>query len=495
MNVCKRRVRWTCVCIALVSFSCSACAIGTSRGDDPNVPVNIMRSQGGLDVAAPAGLSLAGIGRSKVDVGLTIKGAWGTFINGKSYQQMPLDTFNNWQYATYYDQQRRLSIARRKLPDGPWEVIHFDDYLLKGSDNHNVTVLGICPSDGTIHLAFDHHGDALHYRVSRPGVAGYPEKVAWRAELFSEVRDWLQAGRKVESVTYPAFVRVAQGNLLFVRRHGTHLDGRIMLCEYVPAKGGWGESWQVTDSSGTYEFEGTKSDNRNAYLNGIHFDYASGRLHMSWHWREGDMDVAQHDLNYTYSSDGGRTWFNSAGGRIGGPGRFIGIDAPGLAVWEIPPTRGLDNQEGQCVDSLGRPHVMTWHLREGEPDLKPGRKNEARSAYHHYWRDAGGKWHQNELPYPVDKSERNRPKVLSTPNNDLVAMFNFQGKIVVCGATAGKAYRDWGTLLIEDGPWDGEPLPDLARWREQGVLSIYMQKDPSQAGQPTDLYVLDFKLR
>ena len=31
--------------------------------------------------------------RSKVDVGITIKGAWGTFINGKSYQQMPLDTY------------------------------------------------------------------------------------------------------------------------------------------------------------------------------------------------------------------------------------------------------------------------------------------------------------------------------------------------------------------------------------------------------------------
>jgi hypothetical protein len=99
------------------------------------------------------------------------------------------------------------------------------------------------------------------------------------------------------------------------------------------------------------------------------------------------------------------------------------------------------------------------------------------------------------LPYPVDKSERNRPKILSTPNSDLVGMFNIQGKIVLCGATAGNAYRDWGTLLIDEGPWDGEPLPDLARWREQGVLSIYMQKDPPQAGRPTDLYILDFNLR
>ncbi|MHC4679893.1 MAG: BNR repeat-containing protein, partial [Planctomycetota bacterium] len=429
MNVCKRDMRWICACIAVLSFSRSAYAMGLSRDTDANVPVSVIRSHSGLDTPAPVGLSLTRIGRSKVDVGLTIEGPWGTFINGKSYQQMPLDTFNNWQYVTYYDQHQRLSIARRRLPDGPWEVIHFDDYLFKGNDNHNVTVLGICPSDGTIHLAFDHHGDPLHYRVSKSGAAGEPEKVAWTAELFSEVRDWLRPGRKIESVTYPRFVRVARGNLLFVRRHGSHLDGRIMLCEYVPAKGGWSESWQVTDPSGAYEFEGTRSTNRNAYLNGVHFDYVRGRLHLSWHWREGGgFGVAQHELNYAYSSDRGRTWFNSAGGRIGGPGRFIGIDTPGLAVWKISPARGLDNQEGQCVDARGRPHVMTWHVRQGEPDLKPGTKNEAQSAYYHYWREADGTWRRIELPYPVDKSERNRPKILSTPNSDLVGMFNIQGK-------------------------------------------------------------------
>ena len=104
MGIRAKRVRWTCAYVVLLSFFGSAYAIDSPGGDEPNASVDSVRSQSGLDIPAPAGLALDTIGRSKVDVGLTIQGAWGTFINGKSYQQMPLDTFNNWQYATYYDQ-------------------------------------------------------------------------------------------------------------------------------------------------------------------------------------------------------------------------------------------------------------------------------------------------------------------------------------------------------------------------------------------------------
>ena len=143
---------------------------------------------------AAYGLDLNKTGQSIVDEALTIDGRWGTFINGKSYQQMPLDTYQGWQYITYYDQQRQLSVGRRKLPDGAWELIHFEDYLFEGVDNHNVAVLGIGHGDGTIHLAFDHHGEPLNYRVSQPGVATDPENVKWDASLFSDVDDRLKQG-------------------------------------------------------------------------------------------------------------------------------------------------------------------------------------------------------------------------------------------------------------------------------------------------------------
>jgi len=60
---------------------------------------------------AADGLVLNKIGQSKVDAALTIGGRWGTFINGKNYQQMPLDTYKGWQYVTYYDQHRRVNVG------------------------------------------------------------------------------------------------------------------------------------------------------------------------------------------------------------------------------------------------------------------------------------------------------------------------------------------------------------------------------------------------
>lgn len=439
-----------------------------------------------------SGLTMTKVSMSKVDAALTIEGRWGTFINGKSYQQMPVDTYKGWQYVTFYDKQRHVSIGRRKLPNGVWEIISFDDYLFEGNDNHNVTVLGISRADGTIHLAFDHHGEPLNYRVSEPGVATHPENVKWDASLFSDVRDWLKQEEPILNVTYPRFVQTPRGGLLFVSRKGGARDGQATLAEYIPEHGSWSSRWEVTNNKGLYVFEDKKSERRNAYLNGVHYGEGSGRLHMSWAWCE-DGSGKKHDVNYTYSDDNGRNWFNSAGQQIGSPQQLISVNSPGLAVWEVTIEQGLDNQEGQYVDALNRPHICVWHLRNG---LTNNLRDPAKSAYYHYWRDTSGTWNQNEIFSPVgggEDKQRNRPKILSTPNNDLIAMFNNKAEIVFCGATAENQYRDWKVIHKEEGPWDGEPLPDLSRWRDEGVLSIYMQMaDTTKKGQPTDLYVLDF---
>ena len=406
---------------------------------------------------------------------------------------MPLDTYKGWQYVTYYDQLRRVSIGRRKLTDGAWKLISFDDYLFEGNDNHNVTVLGISRADGTIHLAFDHHGDPLNYRVSKPGVATDPDNVQWEASLFSDVRDWLKQGEPIANVTYPRFVQTPEGGLLFVSRKGGARDGQATLVEYDPDEGKWSSRWEVTSNEGLFVYGGAKSDRRNAYLNCVHYGEESKRLHMSWGWREKGLR-RMHNVNYTYSDDNGRNWFNSAGQQIGSPEQLVSINSPGLAVWEVTPDQGLDNQEGQYVDALDRPHICVWHLLNGKTDSL---RNPANSAYYHYWRDTDGTWKQNEIYSPVggdEDQQRNRPKILSTPDNDLIAMFNNKARIVLASATAENRYRDWRVIHTEEGPWDGEPLPDLSRWREEGVLSIYMQKESSIGGKPTDLYVLDFSI-
>lgn len=91
-------------------------------------------------------------------------------INCYAFQQDAIVSFRGWQYCCFYasfpsesdkDAQEPLYVhlARRQLPQGEWEVIAFQDYPQTTDDGHNTVQMGICPGNGTIHLAYDHHCD------------------------------------------------------------------------------------------------------------------------------------------------------------------------------------------------------------------------------------------------------------------------------------------------------------------------------------------------
>lgn len=88
-------------------------------------------------------------------------------INGYAFQQDAITSFNGWQYTVFYSnlspeaapEPLYVHLVRRRLPDGPWESIVFDDYPQTTDDGHNTVQMGICPGDGTIHLSYDHHCD------------------------------------------------------------------------------------------------------------------------------------------------------------------------------------------------------------------------------------------------------------------------------------------------------------------------------------------------
>lgn len=92
-------------------------------------------------------------------------------LNGVSYQEDALTTFNGWQYAIYYSARDNsdvnskqeplyIHLARRPLTHQTWdEILVFDDYPQTTDDGHNTAQLGICHGDGTIHLSYDHHCD------------------------------------------------------------------------------------------------------------------------------------------------------------------------------------------------------------------------------------------------------------------------------------------------------------------------------------------------
>lgn len=409
---------------------------------------------------------------------------FGQNVNGRTHQRFPISTFRGYQYITYYDSNRNVALGRRKLPTGNWEIIRFADYTITNNDSHNTATLGICALDGTIHLAFDHHKDPLHYRVSSIGVASNPESVAWSTSLFSSVTDTLGPLGAIKDLTYPTFVPAPNGNLLFYYRNGGSGSGDGIIYEYDGSTHNWTAGLgQFISRSGTYNGAlSSNSTTRNPYLNGI--SYGGDRLHASWGWRESSAGAKyNHDLNYAYSDDHGRTWRNNAGAVIGNAGSSsISINSSGLLVAPIPQNIGLSNAYTQYEYDDGSIHVMVSHHESGTTSTR----------YHHYWRNSAGAWSFEALPF-----SGSRPKMAGDDDRTLFLVYKSGGRIRVAKGVpnASQTAWTWSVAHIQsDATEGGDGQLDYERWESDRILSVYGQESPNAAGDPTPLHVYDYQV-
>ncbi len=243
---------------------------------------------------------------------------YGTAINGNSFEKETITSFNGYQYTAYWVKDTSggtsyyLAVARRSIGSATWEVANLTTSQftngLSSQDAHNVVSLGIDPTDGTIHLAYDMHGETLRYRMSTTGVTTNPGSITWNASLFNAETSQLYPGKTATGVTYPAFIRTPTGDLQLAYRTGGSGSGSWILYNYSGATHTWDAGHQFDNGLvGTYN----GSTSRNAYPNG--FTYGpDGVLHETFTWREG-AGTSNHDINYVYSEDGGNTWKNNAG--------------------------------------------------------------------------------------------------------------------------------------------------------------------------------------
>lgn len=463
-----------------------------------------------LLAASPAldAATLEKIGDTVVDpsaLTLPANATFGSAINGEAFQQDAIHTATGWQYVAYYDGRRKVCVARRHLPAGPWQVLRLPDYKFKSDDAHNTISLGICEQDGTIHLAFDHHVTPLHYTVTKPGVALYPDNYPWDASLFGPIHGYLEAGKPIV-VTYPRFWNTPDGGLQMNYRQGSSGNGDNMIVDYHPESGAWANTRQIDSSKGLFQDDLGSSTHRNAYPNGYDYD-SRGRLQATWVWRESAGGV-NHDLLYDYSTDGGKSWWTNAGQAINGP---ASIDTPGLAVEKISRRQGLMNNQAQAVDSRNRVHVVMWSSTvetATNADASAIWGPPAARRYHHYWRDwqeAAGQWHDDILPWVAGS----RPRLFVDDNDNLLLIYNrpladepmekgiyfTKGDLVIASASAAAAWRDWRIVAEEKGPFINEMLGDPTRWKTQRILSVMVQETPKTIGSPSPLRVLDYQWR
>lgn len=193
------------------------------------------------------------------------------------------------QFVAFYDDQRRLTVAQRRLDARQWTFTKLPDTT--GWDSHNYLALA-ADDDGYLHLSGDMHAVPLKYfRTAKP----------WDATTF--VRVDRMTGANERSVTYPRFFRGPENEFLFTYRDGHSGNGNQFINTYDLRTKTWKRLLDRPLTNG----EGK----RNAYFDGP-VKGPDGWFHLAWVWRESGDAASNHHLSYARSRDLVR-WESGAG--------------------------------------------------------------------------------------------------------------------------------------------------------------------------------------
>lgn len=394
-----------------------------------------------------------------------------TSVNTAVFRANSVTTHGNEQYASFYDPDGHVTLAKRTLGSDT-RTVERTPYKGNVADAHNVISIAV-DGDGYLHVAFDHHGHPLRYaRSVAPGslTLGPLESMT---------------GIDEDNVTYPEFHTLPDGDLLFVYRSGASGRGNMAMNRYRTATRTWE---RVQDSLIDGE------EQRSPYWQ-MCID-AAGMLHVSWVWRETWLVETNHDMCYARSADGGLTWERSDGTPYTLP-----ITASNAEyACRIPQNSELINQTSMTADSEGRPYIATY-WRDAGSDVP---------QYRLVWHD-GATWHSSIISarkqafslsgggtkmIPVS-----RPRVVA--DGQRIAMIfrdAERGSRVSLAYSSDGPDGDWHTVDLTDYSVDAwEPTFDTDLWRDKRLLHIFVQRTSQGDGErvvdspPTPVSILEIK--
>jgi hypothetical protein len=228
-----------------------------------------------LFLLSPVIAIAAGETEFKVDSTLDIAPVWSGHPVG-----FCLLTHGENQFVAFYDDQRRMTVAARKLNSSRWQFVRLPEKI--GWDSHNYITMTV-DDDDYLHLSGNMHCVPLiYFRTAKP------------LDITTFKRIKQMTGKFENRCTYPKFFRGPKQELIFTYRDGGSGNGNQIYNVYILKSQTWRPLLDkpLTDGQGK----------RNAYLRGPTLgpdDY----YHLVWVWRDTPDCATNHDLSYARSKD------------------------------------------------------------------------------------------------------------------------------------------------------------------------------------------------
>lgn len=395
-------------------------------------------------------------------------------VNTAVFRKNSLTSDRKYQYIAYYDDEGYVVLGRRLLSGKAWQLRR-TAYTGHAKDAHNVISIMVDKA-GYLHVCWDQHNSRLRYaRSLHPNslVLGYEQVMVGRDETL---------------VTYPEFLKLPNGQLLFLYRDGGSGNGNLVVNSYDVKQ----QQWKRIHSN-LIDGEGK----RNAYWQS-YVDH-QGTIHLSWVWRERPDVASNHDMAYACSKDGGLTWERSNGTRYNLP---INASTVEYAA-RIPQQHELINQTSIAADDKGNPFIAS------------------------YWRDPGSQIPQYKVIYLQDGEWKvrsfdfrktpfslsgggtkeipiARPQILVRGKDNRTALtliFRDQERGYRPSILTLEGMQQEATDLVDlcdesVGSW--EPTYDTELWKKKRKIALFVQATVQKDGEglseaaPTTVKVLEW---
>lgn len=275
-------------------------------------------------------------------------------------------TVGEEQYVGYYDVNRDMTLAKRKLGEKTWQIVKVPGEQMgahgskatptrTGWDSHNYITLAV-DAEGYLHLSGNlHNTPLLYFRSERPG------------DIASMKRIDRMVGKDETQVTYPRFLSGPGKELIFVYRQGGSGNGADYYNIYDTAKKSWSRLLDTPLTDGRSKTGPTAY----AYARGPILG-PDGYFHMVWVWRDNPDCSTNHSVSYARSKDL-RNWENSAGKAIALPITPATSDV----VDPVPAKGGMINNNAMIGFDQENKVIITYHKfdADGKTQIYNARPN------------------------------------------------------------------------------------------------------------------------